>query len=134
MRVVIDTNVLVSALLSKLNSPPALTLEKVLKDTDCKLLLSPDLLAEYVLTRKKFSKAFLDKDIRALLSGLAVESMFIIPFSEINACEDADNNMVLALAQDGFADCIITGDDHQLKLHPFEKIPILSPSAFLKVF
>lgn len=136
MRVVIDTNVLVSALLSELNSPTALTLEKVLKDTDCKLLLSPDLLAEYedVLTRKKFSKAFLDKDIRALLSGLAVESMFIIPFSEINACEDADDNMVLALAQDGFADCISTGDDHLLKLHPFEKIPILSPSAFLKVF
>lgn len=136
MRVVIDTNVLVSALLRELNSPPALTLEKVLKEDDCKLLLSPDLLAEYeeVLTRKKFAKAFHDKDIRALLASLAAESIFIIPFTEINDCEDADDNMVLALAIDGFADCIISGDDHLLRLHPFKTIPILSPSDFLKLF
>ena len=136
MRVVIDTNVLVSALLSELNSPPALTLEKVLKDADRKLLLSPDLMAEYedVLTRKKFAKAFQEKDIHALLVSLALESILIIPFTEINACEDADDNMVLALAIDGFANCIISGDDHLLRLHPFKTIPILSPADFLKMF
>ena len=133
MRVVIDTNVLVSALLSP-GSAPGLVLETVLKDTDCQLLLSPDLLTEYeeVLTRKKFSKAFKKDDVMILLATMAKESVFLIPFTVATDCEDADDNMMLALAMDGFADCMISGDQHLLKLHPFKTIPILDPSDFLK--
>ncbi len=71
MRVVIDTNVLVSALL-KSESPTAMALEQVLKNGS--VLLSPDLLAEYetVLSRNKFSKAFSKDEVQLLLAAIAV--------------------------------------------------------------
>jgi uncharacterized protein len=132
MRVVIDTNVVVSALL-KPDSAPALVLQKVLTQKNRELLLSPSLLAEYeeVLTRKKFINIFSQAAIRSLIVSMAKESVFIIPFAIVDACEDADDNMVLALALDGLADCIVSGDNHLLKLHPFKTIPILNSTDFL---
>ncbi len=134
MRAVIDTNVLVSALLDS-SSPPALTLETVLKGKEWQMLLSPDLLAEYeeVLGRSKFSKMFDEKNVRLFLTAIALESVFLVPFSIVTDCEDADDNMLLVLAIDGLADCIVSGDNHLLKLHPFRSVPIISPADFLKI-
>jgi hypothetical protein len=42
--------------------------------------------------------------------------------------------MYLELALSGKADCIITNDDDLLVLHPFEKIPIITPKEFLERF
>jgi predicted nucleic acid-binding protein len=42
--------------------------------------------------------------------------------------------MILELALDGQANCIITGDKDLLVLHPFRGITILSPKAFLNTF
>jgi uncharacterized protein len=132
MRIVIDTNVLVSALLSP-DSPPALVLHNLLVTPTASILLSPDLLAEYevVLSRKKFITVFDATDVRLLLSAIAANSLFIVPSVVVTACEDADDNMVLALALDGFADCIVSGDNHLLKLHPFQQIPIINSADFL---
>ncbi len=133
MRVVIDTNVLVSGLL-KPESLPAVAVERVLQNGT--LLLSPELLTEYenVLSRNKFSKAFSLVEVQLLLVALVAEAVFIIPFTEVADCVDASDNKLLELAVDGLADCIITGDDHLLVLHPFRGVLILSPAAFLKLF
>jgi putative PIN family toxin of toxin-antitoxin system len=132
MRIVIDTNVLVSALLSP-DSPPAVVLQNLLSTPTASILLSPDLLAEYeeVLSRKKFATVFDATDIRLLLTAIAANSLFIVPSTVVTACEDADDNMVLALALDGFADCIVSGDNDLLKLHPFQQTPILNSADFL---
>lgn len=132
MRVVLDTNVLVSALLSA-NSSPARVVQNILEQPNVALLLSPDLLVEYeeVLNRKKFANVFDANDVRLFLSAITANTLFIVPSAVITACEDADDNMVLALALDGIADCIVSGDDHLLKLHPFNDIPILNASDFL---
>lgn len=102
MRIVIDTNVLVSALLSP-DSTPALVLQNLLEQPKASLLLSPDLLAEYeeVLSRKKFITVFDATDVRLLLSAIASNSLFIVPSVVVTVCEDADDNMVWALALDG---------------------------------
>lgn len=132
MRIVIDTNVLVSAILSP-DSPPALVLHNLLVTPTADILLLPDLLAEYeeVLSRKKFIGVFDATDVRLLLTAIAANSLFIVPSVVVTACEDADDNMVLALTVDGFADCIVSGDNHLLKLHPFQQIPILNSADFL---
>lgn len=132
MRVVLDTNVLVSALVSP-SSPPSRIMHTLLASPAPQVLLSPDLLFEYeeVLNRKKFAKVFDAHDVRLLLSALTAHALFILPTAKVTACEDADDNMILALALDGFADCIVSGDNHLLKLHPFQQIPILSPADFI---
>ncbi len=45
-------------------------------------------------------------------------------------CRDADDDMVLATALTGNADCIVTGDKDLTDLKSFQQIPILKPSEF----
>jgi len=52
--------------------------------------------------------------------------------SVVRDCRDPDDNKFLALALDGHAECIVTGDPHLLELHPWRGIPILTPRAFLE--
>lgn len=131
MRIIIDTNVLVSALL-KPASPPAVAVEWIFQNAT--FLLSPELLTEYeeVLTRDKFTKAISGKQVISLLASMAREAVFLIPFTIVVDCADATDNKLLALAIDGLADCIVTGDDHLLCLHPYQSISILKASDFLK--
>jgi len=133
MRVVLDTNVLVSALL-KTGSAPDIAVSKILATKS--LLLSPDVLAEYeeVLNRSKFLHVFSPTRVKELLGSLLVESIFIVPFTEITDCVDATDNKLLSLAVDGGADCIVTGDDHLLRMNPYRTIPILGPTDFLNIF
>jgi len=49
----------------------------------------------------------------------------------IKACSDPKDNIFLELAVYGGATCIISGDEHLLKLHPFQGIPIMKPDDFL---
>jgi predicted nucleic acid-binding protein len=52
----------------------------------------------------------------------------------VNACRDPKDNFLLALAKDGRADLLITGDKELLDLAVFEGTRIVSPSSFLKAF
>jgi predicted nucleic acid-binding protein len=49
----------------------------------------------------------------------------------VAACRDAKDDKFLALAVNGSADAIVTGDTDLLALHPFLGIPILRPKEFL---
>jgi uncharacterized protein len=52
----------------------------------------------------------------------------------VSASRDISDNMFLELALSCHAACIISGDKHLLELHPFQNIPILNASDFLKAF
>lgn len=45
-------------------------------------------------------------------------------------CRDPDDDMVLAMALTGNAECIVSGDKDLTDLKTFENIPILKPSEF----
>jgi len=49
---------------------------------------------------------------------------------KIDVCRDPADNHVLSAAQNGNADCILTGDDDWLSLKRFNKVTILSPREF----
>jgi uncharacterized protein len=49
----------------------------------------------------------------------------------VQACADPDDDKVLACALTVRADYIVSGDRHLLDMHPFRRIPILRPRAFL---
>lgn len=48
-------------------------------------------------------------------------------------CRDPEDNMVLEAAVAGSADVIVSGDEDLFVLNPFESIPIVGPSAFLRM-
>lgn len=134
MRLVIDTNVLLSALLWR-NTPHAL-LEQA-RNGVVTLISSPALLAELaeVLERPKFD-AMLAKSgtSRAELFAklrLLAEVMEPPPLAQ-PVCRDPDDDAVLALARVALADLIVSGDDDLLTLGSFEGIPIVTPAQALE--
>lgn len=130
IRVVLDTNVLVSAGI-KTNSPPFLVVRwcarfaRILKSD----LTERELLA--VLERPSIisitSLAFRD-GLRAMTT--AAERVDIR--TTVRACRDVKDNKFLDLAVNGRADVLITGDDDLLSLDALGGIPIIKPAAFVQ--
>lgn len=127
-RVVIDTNVFISALLWNGTPDKVLQLwrkEKIL------LLLSPFLLAEIfsVLERSGVT----NEDIQYFTQSLENNSIKVIPMTTITLCRDPKDNEILSLAVDGDANYIITGDRDLLTLGIIEKTTIVKPKDFLQM-
>lgn len=130
MRVVFDTNVIVSALLFE-QSEPGQAFYWTLDHAE--FLISQPVIEELneVLSRKKFDR-YLHWDERELfLKALLKESKFVEPDQQIRECRDPKDDKFLELAVCGNASHLVTGDSDLLDLHPFREIEILSPAHFL---
>lgn len=132
MRCVLDTNVLVSALLSPLGKP-RMAVDRAIREGA--ILLSFDTLTELfeVLSRKRFRPYIDEEDIRRFLAALTREAEWIDITRQISACRDPKDDKFLSLAVNGKASPLVTGDADLLALDPFEGIQILSPAAFVGV-
>lgn len=130
MRIVFDTNVIVSAALLA-GSVPRQAFDKALEEG--KILISVPALLELaeVLSREKFEKYLLEEERMRFLIALLKEVELVEVTEEVAACRDAKDNKFLELAISGQADCIVSGDDDLLVLSPFREIPILKPREFL---
>jgi putative PIN family toxin of toxin-antitoxin system len=129
-RLVLDTNVLVSAALRN-GSLPHRTLLKARMEG--RLLASDATLAGFrsVLLRDKFDRD-LDRVLREeLLQEYERLSTLISIPTPIRACRDPRDDKFLEVALHGLADAIITGDRDLLELNPFHGVAILSPSEYL---
>lgn len=128
MRVVIDTNVMVSAYLGG----ALRTLIVSWKSGKFSLLVSDAIAAEYreVLKRPKFKiePAELD-DFFALLLDRAE---FVIPIETINVItDDPSDNKFIEAAIAGEARLIVSGDSHLLELKSFRDISIITAREFM---
>ncbi|HEX5708004.1 MAG TPA: putative toxin-antitoxin system toxin component, PIN family [Pyrinomonadaceae bacterium] len=130
LRFVLDTNVIVSAVLLP-GSTPRRAFDKALDEG--KILLSVPTLLELaeVLGRKKLEKYLREEERMRFLVALLKESELVKVTAEVADCRDARDNKFLELAISGKADCIISGDEDLLSLNPYRGIPILSPRGFL---
>ncbi len=136
MKVVIDTNVLVSSVLSE-NSPPS----KVFKQLRLRLfelVVSEEILSEYrrALGYKRTYKyhKYTPEQIDGLLDDLRQFATIITSTENIDiVSSDPDDNKLIECAVAGEADYIVSGDAHLLRLAEYNRIPILSPAAFLMV-
>jgi len=134
MRAVIDTNVLLSALLW--GSTPHALMEHVRNGT-VTLISSPALLAELarVIDRPKFNVILLRTNTsraQTLAEVRLLAEVIDPPPLAQPVCRDKDDDAVLALALGAQADIVISGDDDLLCLNPFEGIPILMPAQALQ--
>ena len=130
MRYVLDTNVLVSALLVP-GSKPRRALDRAFQEG--RVLLSFATLAELydVLHRKQFRRYVEEELARSFLAALARDSEWIDVDVQVNACRDPRDNKFLEIALSGRATHLISGDADLLVLDPFQGIRILSPQEFL---
>ncbi len=129
MRIVCDTNVLVSAILY--GGRPREVLETLITGR-AQGFISPALEKELrgVLSRPKFGLTPGQTD----LVGRTLRDLVVLvhPRHEVLVIkDDPDDNAVLACAVEAAADCIVTGDEHLLALKHYQGIDIQSPAAFL---
>ena len=108
-RIVIDTNIFISFLISNTFSG----LDKHLQTNEVRFLFSEELLNEFleVVNRPKLKKYFSDKDLAALLDSINNHADFIEVITHVDVCRDKKDNFLLALCEDGKADYLITGDE-----------------------
>lgn len=130
MRVVLDTNVLVSAQLSPY-APPAQVVRLALQG-DLTSLYDDRVLAEYgeVLRRPRFG--FDPEDVRAVIEGIekSGEAVFTRPLSVM--LTDPDDLPFLEVAAAGLAYSLITGNlRHYEPLRGSHHVTVLSPRDFL---
>lgn len=127
-RVVLDTNVLISGLLST-SSTPARAME--LAVSRGQLLASTGTLRELVtkLHSPKFDPYVPRERRDALLLRLAPLVEIVEVVQRVQASRDPDDDKSLEVAINGRADVIVTGDRDLRALNPFRRIAILTPAA-----
>ena len=131
MRVVIDTNDYISALIGKKHREK---IETIILNTKIEILADSVLFQEIedVARRDKFKKYVTKRQIDNFISLLRKRLTPIITKSVITVSKDPDDNFLLALAFDGQADFLITGDkSHLLSLRYFNGIPIIRLDVFI---
>jgi putative PIN family toxin of toxin-antitoxin system len=128
--IVLDTNVLISALL--FHGPPRRVLELAVTGR-ARLVVSPSLVEELqgVLTRPKFGLTA--EQVTTIVAQVVQTATVVRPRRSIEVCtEDPDDNIVLECAAEAQASTIVTGDNHLLRLKSFEGIRIVTPQLLLE--
>jgi len=135
VRIVIDTNVLLSALLW--HGTPHTLFNQVRAGT-VELVMSQALLEEFtgVITRQKFA-AILQRTTRTperILNELqALAEMVAAPPLPQPVCRDPDDDAVLACALAAQADLVVSGDADLLVLEQFQEIRIVTPAQAVNI-
>lgn len=129
-RVIIDTNLWISFLISKDYSK----LDEILFTKKATLVFSQELLDEFitVVRRPKFRRFFSPSDIEDVIETIEEYAEFIDVNASENACRDEKDNFLLSLAIDGKVDFLLTGDKDLLILNPFQSTTIITLSEFLQ--
>jgi len=129
---VLDTNIIVSALLFK-NSQPRQALDKARYQGI--ILMSQSIWLEItdVLTRPKFERYVTSTEKDLFISWLAESVHFIDISQTITACRDRKDDKFLELAVNGNAELIVSGDQDLLILNPFREISIVTVKDFLEM-
>ncbi|MFW6207031.1 MAG: putative toxin-antitoxin system toxin component, PIN family [Gemmatimonadota bacterium] len=127
--VVLDTNVLVSALGW---DGPERRVYRLVTRGSLRLLLSRALLEELerVLHYPKFQLEV--GEIRSFVDGVRAAATMLVPRRRLRIItDDPSDNEVLECALEGTADWIVSGDHHLLDLESFHHIPIVTARELL---
>ena len=114
MRVVVDTNILVSALLSARSLPAELI--ELWRESRFDLLTSTEQVDElkrvtrYPKIRERLSPTLAGR----LINKLRDVAVLVSDLPEVTACADPYDNYLLAMIEAGRADCLVTGDKRDL--------------------
>jgi len=128
VRIVVDTNVLVSAAL-KDSSWPASTVRWIEKYGD---LLKTDATEReaFLVLERPYIAAKIPPLFLTNLRLLFASAEQVTVTERVTECRDPNDDKFLELAVNGHADVIVSGDADLLVLDRFRGIPIITPAAF----
>lgn len=133
MRVVLDTNILIGALITE-GTPPDRLYRAWLRG-EIELVTSTAQMAELadVLARPRLQE-FLDADeAAAIVENLGTRALILDDLLDVNLSPDSKDNPILATAITGKVDLIVSGDKkHVLALGEVEDIPVVTAREALE--
>ena len=134
MRVVLDANIYISALISNKGAPAKVM--RLWQQGVFDVVISAEILAEIgrVLTYPKLQQKY--KQVAQVADRfvqlLAIQAIIVKPKTKLNIVRDDEtDNRYLECAVSGKATYIITGDKHLLDLRKYKTIAILPPAQFV---
>ena len=129
MRVILDTNVFVSAVF--FSGPPYLILE-AWRDGRFHLVISQEILDEYKRVGQILSSQFPAIDLWPIIELVSVEAK-IYPSHTLPEpiSDDPDDDKFIACAIAGKCKLIVSGDKHLLEVSGFKGIDIITPREFV---
>ena len=129
MRIVIDTNVLCSALF--FGGSPAVILKSVIRQEN-QAIVTDEILIEYseVINRlkQKYGRQY---DVKSASDFLAVVNR-VHSKTKVEICRDPDDDKFLEAAMDGKAIYIVSGDQDLLSIKNYQDVEILTPKEFVE--
>ncbi len=131
-KLVLDTNILVSALIAR-EGQPAKVFEKLILG-EVENNSSKEIIGELkeVFGRKEITKRTTAKARQFILRHYLNNSIQVLPKSRIKVVEHDSDNKFLEVAVEAKAQFIITGDQHLLKLKKFNEIKIITAKQFME--
>jgi uncharacterized protein len=128
-RVIIDTNLLISFLINRDYSK----LDRILSHKQITLLYSQELIDEFieVASRPKFKRYFSVGNIQDVVLQISTRADFIEVLSTVDICSDPKDNFLLALAKDGKATHLLTGDKDLLSLKKYARTELITITEYL---
>ena len=132
MRIVLDTNVLVSGLITPFG--PAGDIVRLLAVGTIRACYDARILGEYreVLSRPAFRIAA--ERIEALLDQIEADGMLVTARPLAARLPDPDDEMFLAVALSGNARCLVTGNLRHFPDESRHSLPVISPRRFLDLY
>lgn len=127
MRVILDTNVIMSAIF--FGGIPGKILDAYASGK-LTLILSPEILGEYQEVAERLAKKYKLK-YAEILDWIIVHSEMVSDTALAEpVCADPDDDKFIAAALTSNAKIICSGDKHLLDVNGFRKIEILKPKPF----
>lgn len=130
-RIVVDTNTLISRLLLP-RSIPAQAVRRAVDEG--RLLVSEATMGEFsdVIARAKFDPYVSIEERQQFLRLLGRIAELVPILHRVQVCRDPKDDKFLEVAVNGEADMIVTGDRDLLDLGSFQRIPIITPAAYVR--
>lgn len=129
MKVVIDTNVLISGLFFG-GTPDKIIDALLLKKFD--LVISTEILKEYQRVVDDLSEKYPQVEVKPLFHSITRLAHIAVaePLAE-QICSDPDDDKFIACAASSQADVIVTGDKALQDVKEYKGVRILSPADFM---
>jgi len=128
LRVVLDTNVVVSGLLHQKGAPAAILDAATSKQYRC--YISESLLDEY---QEVLARDYLGLDQRRatrFIGALREVALFVVPRKKVVIARDPDDDRVMECALEAGADFIVTGNTRDFPAQ-FHGVRVVTPRDFL---
>ena len=132
MQVIVDTNVLISAVF--FGGKPGRILE-AWQQKKIEFVISTEILAEYVDVLHRLSAKYPMVDVSQIITLIASFSL-IVEARDLGeqVCEDPDDDKFMAAAIASSSNVIITGDAHLLDVSGYSGIEMIEPATFIEKY